>query len=53
MFRPEPNDFVKAIGRALKLYADQARFVSVQRDAMQQDFSWASVVGHYEQLYNG
>lgn len=53
MFRPEPNDFVKAIGRALKLYADQPRFVAVQRCAMQQDFSWASVVGHYEQLYNG
>ncbi len=53
MFRPEPNEFVKAIGRALKLYADQTRFVAVQRCAMQQDFSWENVVGHYEQLYNG
>lgn len=52
MFRPEPDDFVKAIGRALKLYADLARYSTAQREAMQQDFSWESVVGRYEQLYN-
>ena len=53
MFRPEPNDFVKALGRALKLYSDPNRLAVAQRCAMQQDFSWESVVGQYEQLYNG
>ena len=51
MFRPEPNDFVKAIGAALKLYANPARYAAVQQSAMRQDFSWESVVGQYEQLY--
>jgi starch synthase len=51
MFRPEQNDFVSALGRALKLYANQATYAAVQRCAMQQDFSWASVVGQYERLY--
>ena len=52
MFHPELNDFVKAVGRALKLYADQSRYAAVQQNAMRQDFSWASVIGQYEQLYN-
>ena len=51
MFRPEPNDFVNALGRALKLHANPARYATVQRCAMQQDFSWENVVGPYEQLY--
>ncbi len=52
MFRPELNDFVKALGSALKLYSNQARYAAVQQSAMRQDFSWESVVGQYEQLYN-
>ena len=51
MFRPDATDFVKTLGRALKLYADQLRFSAVQRCAMRQDFSWESVIGFYEQLY--
>jgi starch synthase len=53
MFRPEPNDFVRAIGAALKLFSNPVRYAAVQQNAMRQDFSWESVVGQYEQLYNG
>ena len=51
MFRPEPNDFVKALGAALKLFSAPGRYAAVQQSAMRQDFSWESVVGQYEQLY--
>ena len=51
MFRPEQNDFVKALGTALKLFSNPLRYAAVQQNAMRQDFSWQSVVGQYEQLY--
>ena len=51
MFRPEPNDFVQALGAALKLFSNPTRYAAVQQNAMRQDFSWESVVGRYEQLY--
>jgi starch synthase len=52
MFKPRTADLSRALDRALKLFADQARLAAVQQHAMRQDFSWESVVGHYELLYN-
>jgi len=51
MFRPEQNDFVKALGAALKLYANPVRYAAVQQSAMQQDFSWEGVLEQYEEIY--
>jgi starch synthase len=52
MFRPKSAELGKALDRALKLYADKARLAAAQQHAMRQDFSWESVVGLYELLYN-
>jgi starch synthase len=52
MFKPKPSEFLKALDRALRLFADKANLAAVQQRAMRQDFSWESVVGRYELLYN-
>jgi starch synthase len=52
MFRPNLSALAKAIGRAMTLFADRAGLAAAQQRAMRQDFSWESVVGKYELLYN-
>jgi starch synthase len=51
MFAPKPEDFIAALQRALKLFADKPAYTAVQRRAMQRDFSWKNAVAAYEQLY--
>lgn len=48
---PEPKAWQAALDRALQLYSEPARHAAVQRRGMQQDFSWETVVGFYEELY--
>ena len=51
MFPPKQEEFTAGLHRALGLYEDKPRFTSVQRRAMQRDFSWTKAVAAYEQLY--
>ncbi|MEJ1971830.1 MAG: glycogen/starch synthase [Lacunisphaera sp.] len=43
--------FGAGLRRALALYADKARYLAVQKRAMERDFSWKTAVTAYEQLY--
>jgi starch synthase len=48
---PNSEDWSQALDRALRLFAEPSRYAAVQHRAMQQDFSWETVVGQYEELY--
>lgn len=52
MFVPKQAEFDIGLVRALGLFADKPRYLTVQRRAMQKDFSWKRAVEAYEQLYN-
>jgi len=51
MFVPKQEEFIAALQRALKLFADKPAYAAVQCRAMQRDFSWKNAVAAYEQLY--
>ena len=46
-----PKAFLKAINDALDIYANQAHWQSLQRNAMAQDFSWKNSAKQYTVLY--
>lgn len=42
---------IGAVDRALKAYADRARWLEIQQRAMSADFSWQASAEQYEELY--
>ncbi len=47
------GEMLKAISRAVELFADQKSWQKIMRNAMNEDFSWTSSAKQYEELYNG
>ncbi|MBK7860922.1 MAG: glycogen synthase GlgA [Archangiaceae bacterium] len=46
-----PHALHVALGRAMQLFDDRARFDEVRRRGMAQDFSWGQAAARYERLY--
>jgi starch synthase len=51
MCEPTSASLLDALERAMSLFADKARFTSVQQRGMKRDFSWKVAAKGYEQLY--
>ena len=49
--KADPAALVAAVERALVTYADPARWVKMQRAAMERDFSWLAAARRYADLY--
>ncbi len=49
--QPTPESLLKSIQRALTLFAQQAQWHKLMRNAMQQCFSWESSAKQYRRLY--
>jgi len=49
--KADPAALVAAVQRALVTYADPARWVKMQRAAMERDFSWLAAARRYADLY--
>ncbi|MDZ7291245.1 MAG: glycogen synthase GlgA [candidate division KSB1 bacterium] len=49
--RYEPEDMVKTIERAIKVFQDQKRWLKLMKNAMKQDFSWKTAAEKYTKLY--
>ena len=49
--QPQPDDFLRAVGRAVALWQQPAVWQAVQRAAMAQDFSWQRSAERYLELY--
>ena len=47
------DQFLAALDRALKLWADPSAWVATVRRAMALDFSWDAAAAKYEALYKG
>jgi len=46
-----PDEFDRAIARALAVYEDQPTYIEHARAAMRLDFSWAEPVSRYREVY--
>jgi starch synthase len=51
MCEPNAGSLGEALGRALALFADKARYAKVQQRGMGRDFSWKVAATGYEELY--
>ncbi|MGD1030101.1 MAG: glycogen synthase GlgA [Opitutaceae bacterium] len=51
MCPPTSADLRRALGRALRLFADQSRYAGVQQRGMAREFGWERAAVAYEQLY--
>ena len=51
MCEPDAASLREALVRALRLYADKARYTTVQQRGMARDFSWKVAAAGYEKLY--
>lgn len=52
MFPPTEDGVKSGLGRALELFADEARLNATRARCMHVDFSWKKAVGAYEALYD-
>ncbi len=50
--RPDANDLLATMQRACALWGDRSIWAQVQRNAMNQDFSWQQSANRYRQLYD-
>ena len=50
--RPDANDLLATVRRACALWHDRSAWAQVQRNAMDQDFSWQQSANRYRQLYD-
>ena len=53
MSKPTSQELIKAVQRALELYAKPRQWQQLQRSAMQQCFSWDESAAKYLSLYKG
>jgi starch synthase len=51
MCEPSPTSLRSTLQRALRLFADKARYAATQRRGMARDFSWKAASTGYERLY--
>jgi starch synthase len=49
--KPTVKDFTQAVTRALEAYRDTDRWQVLQRNGMDQDFSWTNSATQYFELY--
>ena len=53
LFEPaDTKELLETLGKALKLYANQAVYRSIQLTAMKQNFSWQPSAEEYSSIYN-
>lgn len=48
----EPEEMVKTVERAVKLFQDKKRWLKLMKNAMKQDFSWDVAAEKYSKLYS-
>ncbi len=53
MNKPTAQELIDAVMRALALYSDKRQWQQIQRNAMQQSFSWEESAAKYLSLYHG
>ncbi|QGM80860.1 glycogen synthase GlgA [Otariodibacter oris] len=49
---PNPEDFLDAILKAIKLWKKQKLWSSIRQNALAQDFGWAKIAKQYQELYH-